>query len=175
VVDELIPHLLTLGEVQKVLQHLLQERISVRDLLTILECLADHAQRTRDPDALSEYVRQRLARSISAQYRSPDGAVHAITLSPRTEQQLAETLAQTEAGTALVLQPARAELLLQRLAAEMEKAAALGYVPVVLCSGRIRLPLWRLAARALPNLVVLSFGEIAPGVDVHAEGMVLLD
>jgi flagellar biosynthesis protein FlhA len=175
VVDELIPQLLSLGDVHKVLQNLLQERISVRDLLTILECLADHAQRTRDPDILTEHVRQRLARSISAQHRGADGAIHAITLSPRTEQEVAEALAPTEAGTALVLQPARAEALLHRLANEMEKAASRGHVPVVLCSARIRLALWRLATRALPNLVVLSFGEIAPGVEVQAEGMVLLD
>lgn len=175
VVDELVPNLLTLGEVQKVIQNLLKERVPVRDLVTILETLADHARTTRDPDNLTEYVRQALARTISIMYRNGDGLVHVITLSPRTEQLLADALKQTEQGMMIALEPALAQRLLQRLASEMERVAQMGYVPVLLCSSRIRLSLRRLTERVLPNLVVLGFTEVAQGVDVNAEAMVGID
>ncbi|MGH2356282.1 MAG: flagellar biosynthesis protein FlhA [Chloroflexota bacterium] len=175
VVDELVPGVMTLGEVQKVLQNLLKEQISIRDLVTILEALADHARQTRDPDVLTEHVRQRLARAISFQYRAADGLIHVVTLSPRVEQQLAESMTQTEQGLLAALEPARAQHLLQRLATEMEKVAALGHPPVLLCSARVRLGVRRLTERALPNLAILSFSEVAPGIDVQAEGMVVLE
>jgi flagellar biosynthesis protein FlhA len=175
VVEELIPNVLQLGEVQKVLQNLLRERITIRDLVTILETLADHGRQTRDPDALTEFVRQRLARAISAQYKGMDGLVHVITLSPRVEQQLTEALKQTDQGTMVAMEPAKAQHLLQRLAAEMEKVATLGHPPVLLCSARLRLAVRRLTERVLSNLVVLSFNEIAPGVEVQSEGMVVVE
>ena len=175
VVDELIPGVLSIGETQKVLQNLLRERITIRDLVTIVETLADYARQTRDTEALTEYVRQRLARAISAQYRGVDGLVHVITLSPRVEQQLTEALKQTDQGTMIAMEPVRAQQLLQRLAGEMERVAGLGHAPVLLCSARLRLAVRRLTERVLPNLVVLSFSEIATGVDVQAEGMVIVD
>ena len=175
VVDELIPGVLSIGETQKVLQNLLRERITIRDLVTIVETLADYARQTRDTEALTEYVRQRLARAISAQYRGADGLVHVITLSPRVEQQLTEALKQTDQGTMIAMEPVRAQQLLQRLAGEMERVAGLGHAPVLLCSARLRLAVRRLTERVLPNLVVLSFSEIATGVDVQAEGMVIVD
>jgi flagellar biosynthesis protein FlhA len=154
---------------------LLRERITIRDLVTILETLADHGRQTRDPDTLTEQVRQRLARAISAQYRGPDAMVHVITLSPRVEQQLTEALKQTDQGAMIVMDPARAQHLLQRLAAEMEKVASLGHPPILLCSARLRLAVRRLTERVLSNLVVLSFNEIASGVEVQSEGMVIVD
>ena len=175
VVDELIPGVLSIGETQKVLQNLLRERITIRDLVTIVETLADYARQTRDTEALTEYVRQRLARAISAKYRGADGLVHVITLSPRVEQQLTEALKQTDQGTMIAMEPVRAQQLLQRLAGEMERVAGLGHAPVLLCSARLRLAVRRLTERVLPNLVVLSFSEIATGVDVQAEGMVIVD
>ena len=175
VVDELIPGVLSIGETQKVLQNLLRERITIRDLVTIVETLADYARQTRDTEALTEYVRQRLARAISAQYRGADGLVHVITLSPRVEQQLTEALKQTDQGTMIAMEPVRAQQLLQRLAGEMERVAGLGHAPVLLCSALLRLAVRRLTERVLPNLVVLSFSEIATGVDVQAEGMVIVD
>jgi flagellar biosynthesis protein FlhA len=175
VVEELIPGLLTLGDVQKVLQNLLRERITIRDLVTILEALADHARQTREPEALTEFVRQALARAISQQYKGLDGLIHVITLSPRAEQQLTEALRQTEQGTVVAMEPARAQQLLQRLAAEMEKLAGQGHPPVLLCPARLRGAIRRLTERMLPNLVVLSFSEIAPGVDVQADGMVVIE
>jgi flagellar biosynthesis protein FlhA len=175
VVDELLPGILTLGEVQKVLQNLLRERITIRDMVTILETLADYGRQTHDADALTEYVRQRLARAISAQYKAMDGLVHVITLSPRVEQQLTDSLKQTEQGTMIAMEPSRAQLLLQKLAEEMEKVAGMGHPPVLLASARLRVAVRRLTERVLPNLVVLSFSEIAPGVDVQAEGMVVVE
>ncbi len=175
VVDELIPGVLSIGETQKVLQNLLRERITIRDLVTIVETLADYARQTRDTEALTEYVRQRLARAISAQYRGTDGLVHVITLSPRVEQQLTDALKQTDQGTMIAMEPVRAQQLLQRLAGEMERVAGLGHAPVLLCSARLRLAVRRLTERVLPNLVVLSFSEISTGVDVQAEGMVIVD
>ena len=175
VVDELIPSVLSLGEVQKVLQNLLRERITIRDLVTILETLADHAKQTRDADALTEYVRQALSRAISAQYRGMDGYVHVITLSPRVEQQLTEALKQTDQGTMIAMEPSRVQRFLERVAAEMEKVAGMGHPPVLLSSARLRLAVRRITERVLPNLVVLSFSEIAPGVDVQAEGMVVVE
>ena len=175
VVDELVPGVLSVGEVQKVLQNLLRERITIRDLVTIMETLADYARQTRDTEALTEYVRQRLSRAISAQYRGPDGLVHVITLSPKVEQHLTEALKQTDQGTMIAMEPVRAQALLQRLAGEMERVAGLGHAPVLLCSARLRLAVRRLTERVLPNLVVLSFTEIASGVDVQAEGMVIVD
>ncbi|NBX46643.1 MAG: hypothetical protein EBT22_05430 [Chloroflexi bacterium] len=101
--------------------------------------------------------------------------VHVITLSPRVEQQLTEALKQTDQGTMIAMEPVRAQQLLQRLAGEMERVAGLGHAPVLLCSARLRLAVRRLTERVLPNLVVLSFSEIATGVDVQAEGMVIVD
>ncbi len=174
-VDELVPNLLTLGEVQKVLQNLLRERVSIRDLVTILETLADYARQTRDTDLLTEYVRRALARQITSQYRDDQGRLHALMLSPHLEQLLLNALQQTDQGLAIVLETATAQRLLQRLAQAMERMAASGHQPVLLCTARLRLPLRRFTERALPNLVVLSYAEIAPQVTVQSSGVVSLD
>lgn len=174
VVEELVPNNLTLGEVQKVLQNLLSERISIRDLVTILEALADHCRSTRDPDILTEHVRQALSRSISSQYRGPDGVLHAITLSPEVEQMLTNSLHQTEQGTLIALEPASAQLFLESLAGEIETMAQAGYGTLLICSSRIRLAVRRLTDRVLPNLVILAFNEIASGVEVQSEALVSL-
>ncbi|MGQ9674405.1 MAG: flagellar biosynthesis protein FlhA [Chloroflexota bacterium] len=172
VVEELIPNLLTLGEVQKVLQGLLRERVPIRDLVTILETLADHARATRDTDLLTEYVRQALARLITAQYREADDSLHVMTLSPHVEQVITESLVQTEHGTMANLEPSVAQRLIQAVASNVEKMAAQGRQPVVLCSPKVRLPLRRLVERSIPNLIILSFGELSPQVKVHSSGMV---
>jgi flagellar biosynthesis protein FlhA len=174
-VDELIPGLLTLGEVQKVLQNLLRERLSIRDLVTILETLADRARATRDTDLLSEHVRHALQRSISAQFKDDNDTIYALLLSPRLEEMLASSLQPTEQGVMINVDPNVGQRLLQRLARESEKMASVGFQPVVLCSSRIRLPLRRFTERALRNLSVLSFGEVAPQVEVRSQGMVALE
>jgi flagellar biosynthesis protein FlhA len=172
VVEELLPGLLTLGEVQKVLQGLLRERIPIRDLVTILEAIADHARATKDTDTLTEYVRHALARLLTNQYKEEDGSLHVITLSPRLEQIINESLVQTDQGMMANMDPSSAQKLLQTVATNVEKMAALGRQPIVLCSARIRLPFRRFIERSIPNLIVLSFSELAPQVKVQTNGMV---
>lgn len=172
VVEELVPHLMTLGEVQKVLQGLLRERIPIRDLVTILEALADHARSTKDTDLLIEHVRRALARLITAQYKEADDTIHVITLSPQVEQVISESLVQTDQGTVANLEPSTAQRLLQAVATNVEKMAALGRQPIVLCSSRVRLPFRRLIEKSIPNLVVVSYGEITSPAKVHSSGMV---
>jgi flagellar biosynthesis protein FlhA len=171
-VEDLVPNILSLSEVQEVLKNLLRERISIRDMVTILETISGLAQSVKDPDLLSEATRQALARSISNQQRAADGTIHVITLSPTVERLLAEAMGDLNQGFSLNLDPRLARQLLEAAAGQMEQLAAQGYTPTVLCSATVRLAFKRLTERALPNLSVLSYSEIAPGVDVHAEGMV---
>jgi len=172
VVEELIPNLMTVGEVQKVLQHLLRERISIRDLVTILETLADHAGRSKDMDLLGEWVRAALARSICRQYvDDSSGALQTLTLDPNLEQTLLEAV--TPGLPNLTLEPSVARMFIQNLGAQMERMIALGYQqPVLLCMSALRLPLRRLTERSLPNLVILSYNEIVPNTEVRAVGAV---
>lgn len=171
VVEELIPTLMTVGEVQKVLQHLLRERISIRDLVTILETLADNAGRTKDMDMLGEWVRATLARSICRQYvDDATGALQTLTLDPNLEQLLAEAVTP---GLPLTVEPSVARSLIQNLGAQMERMIALGFQqPVLVCMSPLRLPLRRLTERSLPNLVILSYNEIVPNTEVRAVGAV---
>ncbi len=174
VVEELIPNLMTIGEVQKVLQHLLRERISIRDLVTILETLADHAGRTKDVDMLGEWVRSALARSICRQYVDDgSGALQTLTIDPNLEQQLLEAV--TPGLPNLALEPSASRLLIQNLSQQMERMMAMGYQqPVLLCMSALRLPLRRLTERSLPNLVILSYNEIVPNTEVRAVGAITL-
>ncbi len=174
VVEELIPNLMTIGEVQKVLQHLLRERISIRDLVTILETLADHAGRTKDVDMLGEWVRSALARSICRQYVDDgSGALQTLTIDPALEQQLLEAV--TPGLPNLALEPSASRLLIQNLNQQTERMVAMGYQqPVLLCMSALRLPLRRLTERSLPNLVILSYNEIVPNTEVRAVGAVTL-
>ncbi len=171
-VDGLIPNVLTLGEVQEVLKNLLRERISIRDMVTILETISGLAPGVKDPDLLAEATRQKLARSISNQHRAMDGVLHVVTLSPRVERMLSQAMGDLSQGISLNLDPATAQRLLENTAREMEGLAMKGYTPLVLCSAAVRLAFKRLTERALPNLTVLSYSEIASGIDVHAEGMI---
>ena len=174
VVEELIPTLMTVGEIQKVLQHLLRERISIRDLVTILETLADNAGRTKDVDMLGEWVRATLARSICRQYvDEASGALQTLTLDPNLEQHLLEAV--TPGMPNLALEPSLARQFVQNLGQQMERMIALGYQqPVLLCMSALRLPLRRLTERSLPNLVILSYNEIVPNTEVRAVGAVPL-
>ncbi|GAB4449612.1 MAG: flagellar biosynthesis protein FlhA [Anaerolineae bacterium] len=173
-VDGLIPNILTLSDVQEVLKNLLRERVSIRDLVTILETISGLAPGVKDPDLLAEATRQKLARSISNQFRAMDGALHVVTLSPRVERTLSQAMGDLSQGITLNMDPATAQRLLESTAREMEGLAMKGYTPVVLCSAAVRLAFKRLTERALPNLAVLSYSEIASGIDVHAEGMIEL-
>jgi flagellar biosynthesis protein FlhA len=168
VVQELVPDMMTLGEVQKVLQHLLRERVPIRDLGTILETLADYAPRTKDPDQLGEVVRAALARTITRQYLAADGALYVMTLEPSLEGRLRESVQPTASGLQLALDTAFASALLREIGAQAEQMAAMGYVPVILCSTQVRLPLRRLLERALPSVACIAYNEVASGVSVEA-------
>jgi flagellar biosynthesis protein FlhA len=172
VVDDLTGGLMTLGEIQQVLQNLLNERVSVRDLLTICETLATHARLTKDPEALTEQVRLALARSICTQYAGEDRVLHVITLNPTLEQALVASLQPTDQGLAILIDPNLANRMLTDISNKMENIAALGKQPVLLCSGRLRRPFRRLAERVFPALAVLAFGEVTQEVDVQSVGMV---
>ena len=171
-VEELMPNLMTLGEVQKVLQSLLAERIGVRDLATILETLADYSPRTKDADALCEFSRQALARQICKQYQEDDGVIRVLTLAPGLEQEMRGAVQATPTGNMLAIEPQLAQSLIRNLSQQMEAAADQGYNPVLLCSGQIRLPVKRLIERSLPTLAVMAYTEIVPKVEVEAVGTV---
>ena len=173
VVDELIPGMMSLGEVQKSLQHLLRERISIRDMVTILETLADNAPRTKDSDLLGESVRIALARSICRQYvDEATKALQCITLDPALEQDLVEKV---QLGVnQIILEPAMSRQLMQQISTNVERIVTLGFPPVLLCMQALRLPLRRLTERSLPQLIILSYNEIVSGTDVRAVGSVTL-
>jgi flagellar biosynthesis protein FlhA len=172
-VGDLVPELLSTGEVQKVLQHLLGERISIRDLVTILEALADAARSTRDTDLLGERVRQALGRAISRQNIGPDGRLSVLTLSPAWQQSLAGALQAADAGSSMLLMDAPSgNKLIQGLAKEMERVASLGHNPILLCPARLRLALRRFTERSLQALTILSYSEVAPQVEVTTLGVV---
>lgn len=174
-VDELVPNLLSLGEVQKILQNLLRERISIRDLVGILEAVADAAVISRDTDFITERARAALARTITRQY-AVDGRLPVITVHPRLEQLLVEAVSsQTPQGGIPVLEPRKAQRVMERVKEAMERAARQGVLPVVLCSPGARLPLRRLVERQFPQLAVLSLNEIAADIEVEAIGTVIWD
>ncbi len=172
VVEELIPNVLSLGVVQKVLQNLLAERVSARDLHTILETLADMGPLTKDPDLLTEHVRQRLARTITRQHQNGDGALLLISLSQEMEDRLASAIKSSSQGTYLGLDPDTTQQLVQNLEAQMERFAESGAQPILLCSPLVRMHVKRLIERFLPNLVVLSHHEISNDVRIESLGMV---
>ena len=174
VVEELVPNLLSLGGVVKVLQNLLLEQVPIRDLLTIVEAMADWAPSVKQLDLLTEYVRQALSRSITKQYMTAEGEMVVVTLSHSLERQLAEAIQRTDQGEYLAINPQTAQLTMQRLAALLEKFASLNQQPVVLCSAQIRPHFKKLADRFIPNLVILSYDEIAANVRIQSIGAVEL-
>ena len=159
-VEELVPNLLPLGTIQKVLQNLLRERVSIRDLRTILETLADYAPVTKDPELLTEYVRAALRRAITKQYQDADGKLPVIVLDHKLEEMLGAAVQRTEQGVFLSLNPEVAQRVLAALGRAAEAATFENLVPVVLTSPGLRLALRKLAERVLPGLVVLSHNEV---------------
>jgi len=170
VVEELIPNLMSLGEVQKVLQNLLRERASVRDLLTILETLADWAPQTKDPDVLTEYVRQNLARSICKQYEDGEGRISVITLDPHLEQEISGSIKHKEHTSYIELKPEIIQKIINKLTPLVRKSTSLSYQPIVLISPNIRPYFKRITERFIPSLVVLSYNEIIPEIKIKSIG-----
>ncbi len=175
VVEELIPKVMGIGGVQKVLQRLLKERISIRDLVTILETLADYGPMVRDIDQLTEYVRQALSRSICKQFSNEKGEINCLTLDPKLEQILSDSIKRSETGATLALEPGLVRRLFDSISAKLEKFAPLNQQPVILCPASIRVHLRRLVEGVLPNLVVLSYKEIAPPTKINSIGMIGLE
>ena len=160
VIDDLVPNLLSLGTILKVLKNLLREEVSVRDLLTILETLADAATQTTDPTELTERARHALARQIAHQHGDRNGMIHYINLSGRLEGMLREGIQRSESGSQLVIDPAVAQDLVARLSAEVERQAAGKVMPVILSAPAIRAAVRRLTERLLPQVAVLSPAEL---------------
>jgi flagellar biosynthesis protein FlhA len=173
VVNEVIPDVLTLGEVQRVLQGLLGEGVSIRDLGAIVEAVGDKARLTRDPSLLAEYARQALGRAITAPYLDENRTLHAITLDPTVEHEVVTAITQTTEGEYLAMEPARAQAVLTALRAQSDEATSRGGMrPVLLCSARIRRHLRRLVEQTLPHLAVCSYNEITSGISVETIGVV---
>jgi len=172
VVEEVIPDLLSVGELQRVLQALLREGVSIRDLGAIVEASGDRARITRDPDLLAEYARQALGRTIVAPYLDEEQRLRAIALDPAVEMEVSESIAQTADGEYLAMNPERAADLVRSLGDQVDAAVARGRRPVLLCSSRVRRHLRRLCEQALPQLSVCAYNEIAPGISVETIGVV---
>lgn len=175
VVDELVPDLMSLTEVQKVLQNLLRESVPLRDIVTILEALGDGARMNKDTDFLTDHVRQNLARGICRRLLNQENKLQVITLHPNLEQMLADAVQATQLGAYPVLEPKQARQVLDSIAETVEKSKARGYAPVLLCSPRLRLPLRRFIVRQLPTTAVLSMNEIIPEIDIEAVGTVVMN
>ncbi len=170
VVAEVIPDQLKTGQIQKVLQLLLREAVSIRDMETIFEALADWAPRTKDPEMLSEYVRHALGRAICERCLGADGTLHAVTLDPNMEEFIDQAIERTERGSHLALSPETATAICAEVGGKLKALVEQGHPPVVLCAPQIRFRLRALLAARIPDVVVLALGELAPDVEVVVAG-----
>ena len=171
-VDELVPKLLGLGEVQKVLQNLLKEGISIRDLLTIFETLADYASSTRDTDILTEYVRQSLKRAISSRFFPANETSSVVTLDPKLEQEIMGSVKQTENGAYLTLDPEKTKAIMASVGNEIAKLENLGKNPIIITSPIVRMYFKRLTEDYYKDLIVVSYNEIEGSIELQSVGMV---
>lgn len=171
-IEELVPKLLGLGEIQKVLQNLLREGISIRDLLTIFETLADYAPTTRDTDILTEYARQSLKRAISNKFFSANETSSVVTLDPKIEQEIMASVKQTEQGAYLTLDPARTKAIMDSTGAEIKKLENLGKMPIIITSPIVRVYFKKLTEDYYKDLVVISYNEIESNIELQSVGMV---
>ena len=174
-ISELVPKMLSVGEIEKVLQNLLAEGISIRDLVTIFETLADYATTTHDTDVLTEYVRQSLKRAISNQYFFSNETTSVITLDPKVEQEIMNAVKQTEQGSYLALDPEYTQKLMISLKEEMSKLEELGRTPIIITSPIVRMYFKRLTEEQFKNLHVLSYNEIDSDVELQSVGMVTVE
>ena len=170
IVDELVPKLMSIGEIQKVLANLLKENVSIRDMVTIMETLADYSPMSHDVDVLTEYVRQALGRSISQKFFIGNSKV--ITIDPKVEQMILDSIQKTEFGSYLALDPSVSNSIINNVSKNVGRLVQLGSQPIVLASPIVRLYFKRLTENVLPGLVVLSYNEIDPGIEVQSVGTV---
>jgi flagellar biosynthesis protein FlhA len=173
-VDELTPNVLTLGVVHEVIRNLLRERISIRDFATVLETLIDHAPATKDPEALTEYVRQRLCRTLCGQYQNEASKISTISFEPRLEQEIANSIHTTGNKSVLALEPNYAQKVIDAIAETMKKTYSSSSNTVLLTSSAVRNHIRKLIENAIPYLPVLSYKEIAPGIQIESLGVVIL-
>ena len=171
-IDELVPKLMGIGEIQKVLQNLLEEGISIRDLVTILETLADHAAVTRDPDILTEYARQGLKRAISSKYFTVGEVTNVVTVDPAIEQEIMNSVKNTEQGSYLSLDPERSKKIVEALGNELKKLEDMGKNPIVITSPIVRMYFRNLAKDYYKDIIVISYNEIDSDVELQSVGMV---
>ncbi|MBS7344537.1 MAG: flagellar biosynthesis protein FlhA [Caryophanon sp.] len=171
-VDELTPSPLSIGEVQKVLGRLLQENVSVRNLPVIFETLADYSKLTSDTDILTEYVRQALARQITAQHTNGQSTLKVITISGRIEKMIADSIQQTEHGNYLAMDPQDSQNILEAVAKEVERVSFMEQSSILLCSPAVRMYLRQLTERYFPQVPVLSYNELDAAIEIQSVGMV---
>jgi flagellar biosynthesis protein FlhA len=172
VINELIPAQLTVGQVQRVLQNLLAEGVSIRNLSGILEKVSDYTAVTKNPDELSEYARRTLGAQIARPYQMESGSLRAITLDPKLEQEIAKGMRQSPTEVALVLEPKLARHVMEWLSKFTQQMIAAGHPPVVLCAPQIRLGFRRFFESTFAELAVLSYAEIPPRVEIQNAAMV---
>ena len=171
-VDELVPKLLGLGEIQKVLQNLLKEGISIRDLLTIFETLADYSATSRDTDILTEYVRQSLKRAISNKFFPQNETTSVVTLDPKLEQTIMASVKQTEQGAYLNLDPDKTKAIMKSVEQELKKLEDLGKTPIIITSPIVRVYFKKLTEDYFKDLIVVSYNEVESNIELQSVGMV---
>jgi len=172
VVDELVPGQLPIGDIQKILQNLLKEHLPIRDLESILESVADHVRETKDVQLLTEYARKGLARSITKLHQAADGKVYALTLDPRFEKTIIDSVQAAETGAASALDPRLLQQMFRSLSTGIEKMAASNRQPLVLCSPNVRPYFKKMIERFIPHLTVLSFSELLPRTEIQSVGTI---
>ncbi|MBP2001102.1 flagellar biosynthesis protein FlhA [Paenibacillus shirakamiensis] len=173
-VDELIPSVLSVGDVQKVLAKLLREKISIRDMVTIFETMADYGSYTKDPDVLTEYVRQALSRQITQQYTNQGETMKVITVGPMLEKKIAESVQQSDQGSYVALDPVSTQTVYQKLTEQINRLIQSGQQPIVLTSPTIRMYLRQVMERTMQDIPVLSYSELEPNVEIQSVGVVNL-
>jgi len=172
VVEELMPKLLSMGELQKVLHNLLRERVSIRNLEMVLEVLCDYAPRTKDTEVLTEYVRHALAREICGAYSDEENVLRVVTLAPELEQEILSAVNNAQTGDYIPVPPDRSDAISTRCAAALQPLVVSGQDPVVLTSAPVRRYFKRIVERHIPKVVVLSYNEIDPAVGLESVGQV---
>lgn len=173
-VDELIPSILAVGDIQKVLAKLLKEKVSIRDMVTIFETLADYGTYTKDPDILTEYVRQALSRQITQQFTQQGETMRVITVGANLEKKIAESVQQTEQGSYLALDPVSTQTVYQKLTEQVNRAIQSGQQPILLASPTIRMYMRQIIERTMQDIPVLSYSELEPSVEIQSVGVVNL-
>jgi len=172
VVEELVPAQLSIGDLQKILQNLLAEHIPIRDMESILEAVADHIRETKDPQLLTEFARKGLARSITKLHQSPDGKIYALTLDPKFEKTVMESIHAIEGGTQAAVDPRILQKMFRSLSSGIERMVGANRQPLVLCSPQVRPYFKKMIERFIPHLGVLSFNELLPRTEIQSMGTI---